>query len=96
MILESETRKGLNSILKFRCENCGVLRKLQSCPKIPNSLNCNEEAVLGINSIGSGSGYYHLAEFFTQLNVPVMGNTFYDKIQQDQQKDWHNLDKESI
>jgi len=47
-------------------------------------MNYNDGAVLGITSIGSG--YYHLAEFFSFLEVPVMGNTLYDKIQREQQE----------
>lgn len=86
MELVSETKRGLNSIFKFQCQKCGMRRKLESCPKKPNSMNCNEDAVLGITSIGSG--YYHLKEFLTNLDIPVMGNTLYDKIQKRQQADW--------
>lgn len=49
-------------------------------------MSCNEDAVLGITSIGSG--YSHLKELFTNLDVPVMSSTTYDKIQKDQQSDW--------
>lgn len=93
MVVIGETKRGLNSIFKFQCKKCGTLRKIESCPKQENTLNCNEEAVLGINSIGSG--FSHLKEFFTQLNVPVMGNTTYDKIQKKQQSDWWNLAQQS-
>lgn len=92
MILVGETKRGLNSIFKFVC-GCGMRKKLQSCPKKTNSMNINEDAVLGITSIGSG--YYHLKEFMTNLNIPVMGNTLYDKIQKTQQKDWHNFAQQS-
>lgn len=93
MVVVGETKRGLNSIFKFQCKKCGVIRKIQSCPKKDNSLSCNEEAVLGISSIGSG--FYHLKEFFTQLNVPVMGSTTYDKIQKQQQTNWWKLAKQS-
>lgn len=89
----SETKRGLNSIFKFQCNKCGVVRKVESCPKIQNAMNVNEDAVLGITSIGSG--HYHLNELFTNLSVPVMGNTLYDKIQKQQQCDWFNVAKES-
>lgn len=93
MVLVSEIKRGLNSTFKFQCKKCGVLRKLHACPKKDNSLNCNEDAVLGITSVGSG--YYHLKEIFTNLNVPVMSNTSYNKIQKSQQKDWRNVAEES-
>lgn len=91
MILVGEVKKGFNSVFKFQCEKCGVLRKLESCPKKRDSFSCNEEAVLGINSVGSG--FYHLEEFFAQLNVPCMSSSLYDKISKDQQSDWYDLAK---
>lgn len=92
MILVGETKKGFNSIFKFQCNNCGILKKLESCPKKEKSLSCNEEAVLGINSIGSG--FYHLQELFSNLNVPCMGGTLYNSISKKQQKDWIRLAEE--
>ncbi len=89
MALKSETKRGLNSIFKFECQKCGVIRKIESCPKKNDSFTCNEDAVLGINSIGSG--YYHLHEFFTQINVPCFSNTTYDKISKEQQTIWWEL-----
>lgn len=93
MVLIGEFKKGLNSVFKFQCEKCGVKRKLESCPKKRNSLRCNEEAILGINSIGSG--FYHLQELCSNLNVPCMGGTLYDSISKNQQSDWFNLAKQS-
>lgn len=93
MDLIGETYRGLNTIFKFQCKKCGAIRKLESCPKKQNIMNVNEDAVLGMTSIGSG--YYHLKELFTNLNVPVMGNTLYDKIQKQQQSDWFSAAKES-
>lgn len=93
MTLIGETKKGLNSIFKFRCDKCGTVRKLQSCPKKDGSFNCNEDAVLGINLIGSG--FYHLQEFLSNLNVPCMGGTLYDSISKLQQSDWTALAKQS-
>lgn len=92
MVLIGETRKGLNSVFKFQCKKCGMLRKLESCPKKPNQLSCNEEAVLGIN--GVGSGFYHLDEFLSQLNVPCMSGYKYNKISKEQQTDWWVLAKQ--
>lgn len=93
MGLVGEIKRGLNSVFKFKCQRCGVLRKIESCPKNANHLSCNEEAVLGINSVGSG--FYHLEEFMTQLNVPCMGGTLYDKISKEQQSDWFTLAKQT-
>lgn len=91
--LVSEIIQGFNTIYKFKCNKCGVIRKLESCPRKTNALNVNEDAVLGITSIGSG--HYHLKELFTNLDVPVMGNTLYDNIQNEQQGDWFSAAKES-
>lgn len=93
MVLIGETKRGFNSILKFQCKKCGVIRKTQTCPKKENSFSLNEDAVLGINSIGSG--YYHLTEFCTQLNISGMSNTTYDKISKHQQTDWWILAKKA-
>lgn len=93
MALIGETKKGLNSIFKFQCNKCGTLRRLESCPANENSMSINEEAVLGINLIGSG--FYHLAEFLSNVNVPCMGGTLYDSISKLQQSDWVKLAKES-
>lgn len=93
MDLIGETIRGFNSIFKFRCRVCGVIRKLRSNPPKANAMNCNEDAVLGITSIGSG--YYHLKELFTNLNVPVMGESLYDKIQKEQQQEWFTTAKQS-
>ncbi len=93
MDLISETIRGLNSTFKFQCKKCGVIRKLQSCPEIPNAMNINEDAVLGITSIGSG--YSHLKEVFTNLSIPMMGNTKYDSIQKQQQLEWFSAAQES-
>lgn len=93
MLLLGETRKGLNSVYKFKCKKCGVIRKLESCPKKPKSLGVNQQAVLGITSIGSG--FYHLQEFFAQLDIYTMGATSYDKISKKQQSDWYTLAKQS-
>lgn len=92
MNLVGEIKKGFNSVFKFQCGKCGVLRKLESCPKKEATLSCNEEAVLGMTSVGSG--FYHLEEFFAQLNVPCMSSSLYDKISKFQQSDWGNLAKE--
>lgn len=89
MVLKKESKQGLNSILKFQCKKCGAIRTVESCPKKENSFSCNEDAVLGINSIGSG--YYHLQDFLTQINVPSFSNTTYDKISHSQQADWIEL-----
>lgn len=89
----SEAKKGLISVFKFKCEKCGVIRKLESCPKKPLQLTCNQEAVLGINLIGSG--FYHLEEFCSQLKVPCMSGSLYDDISKDQQSDWITLAKQS-
>lgn len=93
MILIGELKRGLNTIFKFQCKKCNVIRKLEACPKKQNALNCNENAVLGITSIGSG--HYHLKELFTNLGIPVMGNTLYDKIQKGQQQDWDDVARQS-
>lgn len=93
MTLIGETKKGLNSIFKFRCDKCGTLRNLQSCPNKNGFFNCNEEAVLAINMIGSG--FYHLEEFLSNLNVPCMGGTLYNSISKLQQADWEALAKKS-
>lgn len=93
MEIIAETVRGLNSIFKFRCAKCGVHRKIETCPKRRNAMSCNEEAVLGITSIGSG--YSHLKELFTNLNVPVMSSSTYDKIQKNQQSDWLSAASES-
>lgn len=91
MVLVSETKKGLNSIFTFKCKKCKKSRKLHSCPKKADSLSCNEEAVLGINLIGSG--FYHLEDVMSQLSIPCMSSSFYDKISKGQQSDWLSLAK---
>lgn len=88
-----ETTRGLKSVFKFQCKKCEKFCWLESCPKKQNAMNVNEDAVLAITSIGSG--YSHLKELFTNLNVPVMGNTLYDKIQKQQQMEWFSVAKES-
>lgn len=89
MSLISETKRGLKSTFKFQCEKCGIIRKVVSSPMRDQSFNCNENAVLGINSIGSG--FYHLQEFLTQMNVPCFSNTTYDSISKEQQADWWEM-----
>lgn len=92
MVVVGETQRGLNSVFKLRCIKCGCFRKFESCPKKENELNVNEEAVLGINLIGSG--FSHLQEFLANLGVPCMSSTTYDKISNEQQADWFKLAKQ--
>lgn len=93
MVLVNELKRGFNSIFKFRCQKCGVLRRLESCPRKENTMNCNEDAVLGITGIGSG--FSHLQEVFSNLKVPVMSNNLYNKVQKSQQHDWESAARKS-
>lgn len=52
-------------------------------------MTVNQEAVLGVNLIGSG--FYHLQEFLTNLGVPCLSSSTYENISNVQQPAWHGL-----
>lgn len=90
MIFQTEVRKGLHSMFEFQCGVCGMKKNVWSCEDaVPVSLN--EEAVLGIASVGLGS--FQLNEFLTNIEVPCMSDYTYDKTQKKQQVDWWKLAK---
>lgn len=93
MIFESEFKRGLISIFKFRCTYCGQTKRIDSCQpaKTNTYANVNEASVLGIVSVGLG--FYHLEEFMAHLNVPCMCYSTFHKIDQKLQDDWWQVAK---
>lgn len=93
MIFESEFKKGLISIFRFRCTHCAKTKRIDSCPpaKTNTYANVNEAAVLGIVSIGLGR--YHLEEFLAHLNIPCMCYSTFHKIDTKLQLDWLQVAK---
>lgn len=89
MELIQENKMGLRSIFIFGCSNCGERHKVQSCYKQDDSMNVNKAAVLGFTSIGSG--YYHMEEICSNLDIPCMSCSTFDKENKKLQKDWGYL-----
>lgn len=91
MVFAKETHLGFRSIFHFVCSECGVFHQVHSSSNKDVSLNVNESATLGITSIGSG--FYHLEELSSHLNIPCMSSTTFDKENKKLQKEWCNLGK---
>lgn len=72
----SETRRGLNSGLKFRCLMCNLETVIWTNDLVHNSsVSVNTAAVIG--AIGIGAGFANMEEFFNTLNIPSMSKNTY-------------------
>lgn len=75
-----EVRNGFSSVFSVECELCKFQSKIYTCDENnPEMMNINFSAVAGI--MGIGSGYSHLNEVFTALDVPCMRAETYKKTQ---------------
>lgn len=89
MVFRKETKLGFRSIFHFECSDCGVFHQVQSSAKNDDYMNVNLAATLGVTSIGSG--FYHMEEMCSHLNIPCMSSTTYDETQKKLQADWSEL-----
>lgn len=99
MAYKGEIKRGLMSVFKFQCTDCGTKRRVESCPvKNTTTANINEGAVSGIISIGLG--HYHLQEFLAHLNINDMSySTYYGLDRKFQKKVWQlakKLEEEAL
>lgn len=89
MVFKKETKQGFRSIFHFECSDCGVFHKIQSSSKNDVIMDVNKAATLGITSIGSG--FYHLEEFSSHLNIPCMSSTTFETENKKMQENWWKL-----
>ena len=90
MSLISEKRVGLFSYFKLKCNMCSMEGELISDKRTNDvtvsSLDVNRSAVSGIMSIGSG--FSHLEEFMSNLEIPCMSVKYYSKIHKEIFEKW--------
>lgn len=72
----AETRKGLNSSIKFKCLMCNLEKVVWTNDPKKSSASVNTAAVIG--SIGIGIGHSNMEEFFSTLDVPSLTSSTYD------------------
>ncbi|KAF2885644.1 hypothetical protein ILUMI_20529 [Ignelater luminosus] len=75
MEITGENRNGLNSQLTFKCN---MLNLIQQVSTIPDPEFINDSIVVGAMSVGSG--YTHLKQIMSAINVPIFAQSTYDKI----------------
>lgn len=92
MILENEIKSGLSSTFVFRCAVCGIMTRVETDQKKKTSLGINQDAVLGITSVGLG--FSHIEELCANLDIPAMSYNLFRKEEKIQQEDWFKLAKE--
>lgn len=93
MTLQHEIKHALSSTFVFRCTVCGIVTRVDTDRKNKTSLGINQDAVLGITSVGGG--FSHLEEICANLNVPAMSYNSFRNVEKLQQADWFKLAKES-
>lgn len=89
MVFSKETKLGFRSIFHFECSECGIFHKIQSSSRNDVSINMNKAVTLGFTSIGSG--FYHLQEFCSHVNVPCISSTTFEMENKKLQEDWWKL-----
>lgn len=89
MVFTKETKLGFRSIFHFECSECGIFHKVQSASNNDVNITVNKAITLGITSVGSG--FYHLDEFCSHLNIPCMSSGTFDKENKILQEDWWKL-----
>ncbi|KAF2891368.1 hypothetical protein ILUMI_14806, partial [Ignelater luminosus] len=75
MEITGEIRNGLNSQLTFKCNMCNLIQQVST---IPDPEFINDSIVVGAMSVGSG--YTHLKQIMSAINVPIFAQSTYDKI----------------
>ena len=68
---QGEIKRGLKSMLKFKCAKCSLVRNILTTRDEEGSLDVNRAAVWGISS--TGGGYDQLQELFASLDMTTMG-----------------------
>lgn len=91
MLFQNETKLGLRSIFRFQCSTCGAYHKVQSNTKNGDTMNVNKAATVGITSIGSG--FYHIEELLTHMEIPCMSSSTFDTENKKIQQEWVKLAK---
>lgn len=70
----SESRKGLNSCIKFRCSMCNIEKNIWT-NDTASKMGINTAAVSG--TIGIGIGFSNMQEFFSSMDIPSLSvNTY--------------------
>jgi hypothetical protein len=86
-----EAKYGLNTLFKIQCKACNATFDLYTCENPFDEKKylggINYAAVLAITNIGSG--FRHLQEFFTIMNVPCMTSSTYEKYQRKLLEHWN-------
>lgn len=77
MVPVAETRRGLNSGIRFKCKMCNVQEVVWTEKMQSESMQINTAAVSGAMSIGCG--FSNLEEFLSCLNVPSMSSNTFQK-----------------
>ncbi|XP_044271957.1 uncharacterized protein LOC123015933 [Tribolium madens] len=88
MIVQKEIRNGLESTLIFKCNMCNKVKSIQT------NNTANETSVIGIMNIGSG--YSHLEQLTSAMDIPCMSNATYQKIQNRVCDSWEEAALESM
>lgn len=94
MDIVNETRRGLRSIFHFRCNSCGIKKKLTTSEESTESLDVNY--ALALASYAVGVGCYQSEEFLANVEVPFMSSSTYDKYQKALQKDLKECAKKEM
>lgn len=73
----SELKKGLNSVIKLKCQSCKNEFTLYTCdsPYDNDKMNINYCGVLG--TLLAGNGFVQYSEFFANLEIPTLSESAY-------------------
>ncbi|KAK4881945.1 hypothetical protein RN001_005264 [Aquatica leii] len=74
MEIVGERRTGFASFIIMKCNMCNLEKEIQT---VFDKCNINESGVMGIINIGSG--YSHLEQFSSALDIPCMSQKTYSK-----------------
>lgn len=88
-----EIRGGFSSSFIFQCNVCGITTRIESDRKSKTSFGINQDAILGITSVGLG--FSHIEEIFANFEVPTMTYNTFRKDEKIQQEDWLKTAKAS-
>lgn len=72
-----EKRRGVASKITFKCNMCMFMETVTT---VSDYEDVNKSAVLGITNVGSG--YTHLNEFHSTMNIPTISSKTYSRIQE--------------
>lgn len=86
-----ETKRGLASKITFKCNMCMAIETIKT---VSDYEDVNNSAVLGITNVGSG--YTHLAELHSTLNIPTFSSRTFDKIQENIADLWEETAMEEM